>query len=265
MKIHLHTIALEPARWTPRRVSRPLADLLPEIAGAGVATLEIFEPHLSLAPDEAALPALLARWGLEPVILSSYLPLSPVSADGARFARLADELEARVRRFGFQAVRLFAGEKVRPDDEPAIACVRGRVEALARRLPEVRFLMETHDGSIADSPERILALVEEEIALPNVALLYQPVVFEREKALAQFTLQRRAIRHIHLQDRDPSGAMTRIGEGVIPWCEILAQADPGWSASLEFIPGGIGEGADYRTALAQAVADIAKARTFCQT
>jgi len=263
MEIHLHTIALEPARWTPRRVSRPLAELLPEIAGTGVASLEIYEPHLSMAPDEAALPALLAEHGLRPAILSSYLPLSPAMADDTRFAALADELEARVRRFGFPAVRLFAGQNVRPEDEAAIARVRERVQTLADRLPETAFLLETHDGSIADSPERVLALVDE-IARPGVGLLYQPVVFDPEKALAQFNLQRRAIRHLHLQDRNASGRMVRIGEGVVPWREILAVHGPDGTASLEFIPGGIGEDADYRVALAEAVADIAKARTFCR-
>ena len=54
MEILLHTIVFEPARWTPKRVSLTLQEILPAIARTGLRKLEIYEHHLSMAADEGA-------------------------------------------------------------------------------------------------------------------------------------------------------------------------------------------------------------------
>lgn len=230
MNILLHTIALEPARWKPQKVVQPLARLIPHIAQTPFKKLEIFEPHLTHSDDEPALRDQLAERNLTPAVLSSYLELTE------RNKQADAELRARVALFGFKKVRLFPGRKVSPTDDAAIAVVANRVRDLAVSLPGVELLLETHDGSIADDPERIVDLLAE-IDAPNVGLLYQPTVFAAESALAQLAIQRPHIRHIHLQNRHPDRSFAPLAEGVIPWPEILGQLDV--DASLEFVPSGI--------------------------
>ena len=84
MKIYLHTIALEPARWTAQRVSQNLIDLLPVIAEAGFPEVEVFEPHLTSETTSGEIRDAFARFGITPVILSSYLNMNPagVVCDG---------------------------------------------------------------------------------------------------------------------------------------------------------------------------------------
>jgi len=259
-EIYLHTIALEPARWTPARVSAPLAALLPEIVRHGFRKLEIYEPHLSMAPDESVLPVMIGDLGIEPVILSSYATLSP-STDGETFVALADEMAARVARFGFRKVRLFPGQRVDPADDAAVAVVQERIAKLASRMPETELLLETHDRSIADDPARIVRMVEE-LALPTVGLLFQPTLFERESSLSQFALQKSLVRHLHLQDRNAAREMVLLGEGMVPWEVFLRELGADVPASIEFVAAGMTPVAEFDLgrALAGVAADMKVAR-----
>ncbi len=239
MNILLHTIALEPARWTPERVSRPLSEILPTIAGAGFYKLEVFEPHLALLPDEPAMVPLFERLHLVPTVLSSYLELSPHKNPDASFRQQSAELLARVDRFGFSKVRLFPGESSDPTQVQAtIQEIGTRLHTLANQRPDVQFLLETHDGSLADDPANMIALMETSTAA-NVGLLWQPTVFEPVAARAQWELQKPYVRHIHLQNRMADGRFCRLEEGVIPWSEILRSTGFAADVSLEFVPSGI--------------------------
>ena len=262
MNILLHTIALEPARWTPARVSRPLVELLPAIAGAGFYQLEIFEPHLDFAPDEEALRRALAEHHLLPRVLSSYLELTPHKTSAEVFSAQADRLLARVDRFGFQKVRLFPGAAADPSAgayAQAVGEVARRVRGLAEARPEVEFLFETHDGGLADDPEGIVWL-SEEIGRANVGLLWQPTVFDAEAARAQFALQREHVRHLHLQNRVAGdlGQFATLRDGVVPWREILGEPPFGLDGTLEFVPAGIcaPEEFDLTATLQQAVEEF---------
>ena len=102
MNLLLHTIALEPARWTPARVSRPLTELLPAIAAAGFHDLEIYEPHLT--SDELA-PEFKASFDenmLTPVVLSSYLKLNCAERSIDLFEK---ELDRVVKQMNYYQVR----------------------------------------------------------------------------------------------------------------------------------------------------------------
>lgn len=262
MEILLHTIALEPARWIAQRVANPLVELLPAIARTGFRRLEVFEPHLALATDEEALPRLFASLRLEPVILSSYFNVNPAVTSDAAFETGLQDLAARVGRFAFRKVRLFPGARVNPSDENAVAAVTKRIAAVAERLHDVEILLESHDGSIADSPERLVQLIQD-LAAPNVGILFQPTVFESEPALRQLEIQAPFIRHLHLQNRavGDSGKFTRLSEGAVPWQKIvqrLAANDPRVAATLEFIPSAICsvDQFDMELSLAEAVAEF---------
>jgi len=232
MDILFHTISMEPARWTSQRVSQKLSDLIPKIAGASFEKLEIYEPHLA-AEDEEALLASLFKHGLDPVMLSSYLQISPGKTDGGG---------------------------VSPKDGDAIKVVAERISQIARELAGVQILLETHDGSIADEPAAIVAFVDQ-LHLPNVSLLYQPTIFKPEPALQQFAVQKHLIRHVHLQNRDADGKFSTLKEGVVPWDKILPQLDV--DLTLEFVPSAICpvEKFDLEKSLSEAVAEADYAYT----
>lgn len=260
MNILFHTIALEPARWTPQRVSQNLADLIPKIARAGFQQIEIYEPHLALG-DEDDIRKLLAQYQLSPVVLSSYLQVAPEKTDGEKFVSEKYDLIARVRRFGFRKVRLFPGMGVSPKDAGAVEIVARRVAQIAGKLPDVEILLETHDGSIADEPEAVAALVGK-TGCANVGLLYQPAIFQPEPALKQLAAQKHFIRHVHLQNRFADGSFSPLREGVVPWDKILPQLNV--DVSIEFVASGICtvEEFDLAKSIAEAVLEADYVRSL---
>src|SRR5215210_1938661 len=130
MNILFHTIAVEPARWTPQRISRPLVELLPHIATSGFHDLEIFEPHLTAETISAEIRDGLAQCGLRPVVLSSYLNLNPAqTSDGVVDAKL-DQIAERITYYGFKKLRLFPGPAMNPVDDASIKVFTTRLQRL---------------------------------------------------------------------------------------------------------------------------------------
>ncbi|CAN5796712.1 hypothetical protein BH09VER1_BH09VER1_19630 [soil metagenome] len=247
MDLLLHTICLEPARWTPQRVSQSLPDLIPGIAAAGFTQVEIYEPHLADPGQWEETKASLESHGITPLILSSYADFGPNGLSDAAAAEAFIRIGELVRFFDLRAVRLFPAPRVDPDDATSIAAFVERTRDIAARMPATQFLLETHDGSIADHPQRIVEVVKS-IALPNVGLLFQPTVFDDARAQAQFDLQRPFIRHVHLQNRKPVEGFELLEKGTVRWERILRNLLPGTAASLEFVPRGICPEADFQLA-----------------
>lgn len=186
MKILLHTIALEPARWTPQKVSRSLVDLLPRIARAHFRELEIFEPHLTADTTSAELGDAFEASGLKPVILSSYLDLNPAKSSDQEVTTGIEQIAARAEFYGFEKLRLFPGLRMSPTDTAGIDIFKVRLQQLVRHVSPLQVLLETHDGSLADDPNRVASIVRES-GLENLALLFQPTHFlERAGILEQF-------------------------------------------------------------------------------
>ena len=239
MNILFHTIAVEPARWTPQRVSRPLVELLPHIAAAGFREIEIYEPHLGKETVSPALKKAFADNGLVPRILSSYLSLNPNETTDAELQSKVEQIAERTDFYELQKLRLFPGPKMRPSDEAGVEVFIRRVKIIAGRLPNLEILLETHDGSLADDPEVITRIVKE-LALPNVGLLFQATFFQdRESILEQFRIEKPFIRHVHLQNRLPDHSFVGMREGIIPWAEILTELDTSVEGTLEFVPAGV--------------------------
>jgi sugar phosphate isomerase/epimerase len=252
MNLLLHTIALEPARWNPRRVSRPLTDILTPIAAAGFHDLEIYEPHLGVETASSEIRDAFERLKLLPIILSSYLNLNPTETSDAALDDGILRLAERIAFYRFQKVRLFPGSGVKPSDQWATDAFMARLDCLLQRIPPVEILLETHDGSIADDPALLVRLMDR---LPsNVGLLYQPTIFTPQAALDQFRLQKPFIRHLHLQNRNPDFSFATLAEGVIPWPEIIAEMKDKADATIEFVPLGIRpeEFFDFKATLRQA-------------
>jgi sugar phosphate isomerase/epimerase len=236
MNIIFHTISVEPARWTPQRVSQKLSDLIPKIAALGFKRIEIYEPHLA-ASNPAEIGKLLAAHSLEPVTLSSYLQLGPQASTDEQFFAAEKEVVALAKSLPFKKVRLFPGSGVSPADQAAVEIVQARISRLADDLPEVDIVLETHDGTVADDPQAIVDLVER-IGRRNVGLLWQPSTLEdASKALPQLALQKHLVRHVHLFNRTPGGKFDTLKNGIIPWDKILPQLPV--DMALEFAPVGV--------------------------
>lgn len=238
MRLLLHTIALEPARWTPRRRSQSLTHILPAIAAAGFHNLEIYEPHLTEATVSGEIKDAFKTWGLAPEILSSYLNLNPAVTTDSTLDAALEVVQARIAYYGFRKLRLFPGLEIKPSDHYGITIFVQRLRRIASFLPETEILLETHDGSLADDPATITRIVEE-IASSRVGLLYQPTKFEAEASLRQFKIEKRFIRHLHLQNRYPDLSFAPLKDGVVPWGSIISNLPADISATLEFVPTGI--------------------------
>ncbi len=147
------------------------------------------EPPLALAPDESGLVAEFARHGLTPAVLSSYQDLSPAVTARDSFLEQVEILGSRVTRFGFRKVRLFPGRSPSPErNDETIELIAQRLRPLADALPDVEFLLEPHDHSLADNPGDLIRLIE--VCGPsNIGLLLRPTIFERELARSQYAIQ----------------------------------------------------------------------------
>jgi len=258
MDLLFHTIAVEPARWTPQRTSRDLVLLLPLIAAAGFRRIEVFEPHLTSAATSPEIRDAFRSLQLTPEILSSYLNLNPAETSPAVVDANAEIIRARIEYYGFPRMRLFPGPRMEPSDKAGVREFTARLERLAAMLPGTEILLETHDGSLADDPETITRIVRD-LAIPTIGLLYQPTLFEPGDALRQFAVELPFIRHVHLQNRHPDLTFASLKEGVIPWVQIFPQLPPTVTATLEFVPAGICsvEAFDLAATLLQAKSEAA--------
>jgi len=265
MKIYLHTIALEPARWTAQRVSQNLIDLLPVIAEAGFPEVEVFEPHLTSETTSGEIRDAFARNGVTPVILSSYLNMNPAVTSDAQVDALADQIAERIAFYGFQKVRLFPGAGMKPGDAEGIRILRERIQRVAARIPGADILLETHDGSVADDPQVLVQLVRD-LGHPRIGLLFQPTYFKDvDLVREQFQLEKPYIRHIHLQNRNPDGSFAGMESGTVPWPEILREISEGVESTLEFVPVGICgvESFDLAKTVDQVQSEAAYVRRLC--
>ena len=235
MNILLHTIALEPARWTPLRVSQPLVKLLPRIAAHGFSQIEIFEPHLANEAEWPEIKAALKAANVEAVMLSSYMSLHPKATPEAELDQRIGELKRWLDAFGFRKVRIFPAADV---TEEGVRILSARLRRLAAAIPHVEIVLETHDGSLADDPALLVKMMEN-LDLPNVGLLYQPTFFDAKESLDQFELEKPFIRHLHLQGRPKDKSFVPLREGLVPWEKIISGLEREVTATLEFVPSGI--------------------------
>jgi sugar phosphate isomerase/epimerase len=133
VKILFHTIAIEPARWTSERVSRPLTELLGPVAQAGFRELEIYEPHLGAKATSSDILEAFRANRQQPVILSSYLNLNPAITTDAEVQEWSEVIAQRVKFYGFGKVRLFAGSGLKADDHAGVAQFIQRVQSVRLR------------------------------------------------------------------------------------------------------------------------------------
>ena len=139
---------------------------------------------------------------------------------------------------------------VSPERESASSTSGARLprdpEEASRALGQVQELLRRHQ-------------VVEELALPNLGLLFQPTFFQpRERILEQVRIEKPHIRHIHFQNRMPDRSFVSLRAGIFPWPEILGELGKPMDATLEFVPSGIcaAERFDLAASLKQAREEV---------
>ncbi len=193
-------------------LDRPLARAAEAAAAAGFDALEVTArpPHLGPEPDPAAAREAgraVRAAGLGVVAYGSYLgragPRTPEAA-GAEVA-VAEALETEL-------LRLWA----EPDPESPDHGFRGAVALLraacdAAEPAGITVVVERHVGSFADSPERVLRLLDA-VDRPNLALNYQVLdALSPEEVPHQVEDARRLAplaRYLHLKNYRPGAGPT---------------------------------------------------------
>lgn len=140
---------------------------------------------------------------------------------------------------GARGMRILAGE---PTDDwaPALDRLAVALRALAAVADAegVDLNIENHDGTMADSAARTMAIWRA-VDRARVGVIYDPVNLERlgrEPFPESFTLQRDAIRHVHVKDDEVAGGKRQAcvpGCGSVNWpAMIQALAARGYAGDL---------------------------------
>lgn len=233
MRILLHTMA------TPELDPVGALDFARRLELDGVDLILQRDYRCGLSPDtaEAQAPALAeaaAARGVPIRSLTPYLKAFNVPDDGTRMAAIA-EFEQAIRvaaALGARTVRVLAGFEVPAHEwDGALALLADSLRRLGDYGAErgVALNIENHDGSMAVNAVRTME-VWRAVGHPNVGVIYDPANLIRdgmEDFPESLEIQAEAIRLVHVKDYifSPEYPNNRrampIGDGVIPWMEIL--------------------------------------------
>ncbi|HEX7138452.1 MAG TPA: sugar phosphate isomerase/epimerase, partial [Vicinamibacterales bacterium] len=155
--------------------------------------------------------------------------------------RTMDSVERQValaRNFGVDRLRLFFGRLPADDWTPEVrARAASNIARLADRHPHMHFWFENHDG--ASSRPEICRAILEEVARPNVRLVFDPINFEHRGVRTMDALRELEphIAHVHLKGR-ANGSFCGFGEGEVdltPPLEVLLSGgyDGGFTVEYE--------------------------------
>ena len=220
MQLLFNTIMLEVNRWAADKTpSRPLTNLLPAVAAAGFDELELWQYHVS-SLDDAGFAQLQAELAANRVRCPAFGAYPVLHLQGAEAQAAEAELDALVDRAAALGARTFKIFPGRLASDRASAEDRGRtVERLLRladRLGEhnMRLTLETHGNTLCDTLDSTAALLEELAPADHIGLCFQPYTDQDTvAALAAYDRFAAAIEHVHLQNRGPDGACTRLADG----------------------------------------------------
>jgi len=193
----------------------PLVPTLDVFARLGLVDLDLNLNHIVEGrASEDEVQAALARNGQHVWMVSGgwcdFFDAEP------EIGRTMDSVERQVelaRGFGVDRLRLFFGRLPAEDWTPAVeARIASNIARLADRHPRMQFWFENHDGA-SSRPEFCRAILDD-VARPNVRLVFDPINFEHRGVRTMDALREleRHIAHVHLKGR-ANGDFCGFGEG----------------------------------------------------
>ena len=142
-----------------------------------------------------------------------------------------------MRQFGADRLRLFFGRLAAADysERAAVVCARN-IRRVADRHPDVRLLLENHDG--ASSRPEVCRAVLEQVDRANVQLTFDPINFEHRnvRALDAAMVLAPLVGHVHLKGY-AAGAFCGFGEGDVdltPTLDALLEAGYTGAFTVEY-------------------------------
>jgi sugar phosphate isomerase/epimerase len=245
MEVLLNSIALEPNRWTPKKIPHfRLRQLLPAIAGAGYDAVETWQNHVALlGSDEiGALKEAAAENEIRFPIVGMYPSFHLEGEERRQELHRFDEMIKIGGRLGFDLLKVMSGgvssEDMTPDVwDRSVAFVR---EVLSRTHQwGVDIAFELHGGTVADDPETLLRFFDE-VGSERLKVCWQPLGFQStEPAIELYDRLSDRVAHLHLQGRR-DGEMTLLKDAEIDYREVLGHMfDEGFDGyvSIEFVRG----------------------------
>lgn len=216
---------------------QPIEDLLPRLGDLGYDAVEVWGRHLDGRSDDAlrALRAAVEREGLGVEVISPYLWLTQTPALLTESLGIAERTIHQARLLGAPKIRTFTDSgptgigsaAATPAQRATAVSALRRITAMA---PDLRFVVETHEKTLADSVDSTLRLLDE-VGAPNLKVLYQPT--SAATLLEDYERLRPHVEHLHAQNQTADGAHTWLEDGVMDWRGLLRRlrAD-GYAGSL---------------------------------
>ena len=204
----LNTIMLEPNRWTAeKRLSWPLIDLLEPVQLAGFHQIEIWQYHISDLNDGEVedLRARQEQLGMQTIAVGAYPQFHHQDGEAETYAA---ELERTVEvsaAMGANVFKIFPGRVASADADAGVReRTLQRLRALAGNVSEHGMILtlETHGGTLCDTPASTHQLLAELSDVENLAICFQPYVGHDTESTTDFydSIAHR-VHHLHLQNR----------------------------------------------------------------
>jgi len=224
MKILLNTIMLEPKRWaSPKSVTTPLVNLLPDIKRAGFNELEIWGYHVwALGANELDfLTRELKKRDILAPSIGSYL-----TAQGG--SKREDILDITQRYFylcsklGSKQLRIFYGDRGFKESNKEYLEFIDTVFCQIFKMGQernIQVMAEMHGGTLIDCIEGLQRVLKK--WPDDFGVVYQPYEFKTGPAIKALEAALGHIYSVHLQNKH-KGVFTRLSEGDVAYHQILS-------------------------------------------
>ncbi len=231
MKICCCTIAMR---------EEPLESQLPKIAEAGYDAAEVWFRHVDDRSDAEldAIRELANRLNLALEVVAPYMWLTQTPELLRETYTIVERAVATARRLGCPKIRTFtdSGPTGIGSDRATSQHWRTAIEALRRfcdTAPDLRFVVETHTHTLADTPATTERLIQE-TDRPNLRLNFQ---FSSIFDINAYVRLKPWIEHMHLHNQTTDGAPSWLEQGALDiggFLDTIARDGYPHSLSVEY-------------------------------
>ena len=217
----------------------PIEDLIPRIAADGYDAVEIFFGQLDgkTEAELANIKEIADEHKLEILVIAPYFILTRgqenydnTLVDAQRYVDYGRALGATKMRTFTDVGPTGVGSDVVTPEQRAM-CVKG-LKVMTAMAPEMQWVLETHGGTLADTVESILKLIEE-VGAPNLKVNFQVSNFVDTGLLQAYDALEKHIDHMHIHNRSPEGGGAYVYEGTINYEKFFKEIQArGYDESL---------------------------------